>query len=103
MRGTPVFCATFKDGETVRMATHCTRERLDWERGRNLAGHAWQTRDRRQRIEKFLANHDRYEHRHEMEKFLASLEDCEPPEIAAAHFDVDGRIVQESREGAPGQ
>jgi hypothetical protein len=102
MRGTPVFFATFKDGEAIRMSTHCDGK-LDWERGRNLAKHAWQTRDRRRQIEEFLANHDRYEHRHEMEDFLSSIEDNEPPEIAAYHFDVDGRIVQEPREGAPGR
>jgi hypothetical protein len=101
---TSVFCATFQDGEQVRMTTHCARERLDWERGRSLAGHAWQTRDRRHRIEEFLANHDRYTHRQQLEKFLAKLGDREPPEITSCHFDVDGSQVVQSiskKEGAP--
>jgi hypothetical protein len=101
MRETPVFCATFKDGEEVRMTTHCTSEKLDWERGRHLAKHAWQTRDRRHQIEEFLANiGDRYEHQNQVEKFLASVEDRDPPEITSAHFDVDGHVVREPSDGA---
>jgi hypothetical protein len=89
---TPVFCATFKDGETVRMTTHCTSKKLDWDSGKRLAAHAWQTRDRRHRIEEFLVNHDRYT---QLEKFLAKLGDRDPPEITSCHFDVDGvQVVQ---------
>jgi hypothetical protein len=81
MRGVPVFVAEFADGEVTRMTTHCEGE-LDWERGRSLAKHAWQTRDRRYRIE----------------KFLAEIEDREPPEITAYHFEVDGQVVEEPKE-----
>jgi hypothetical protein len=86
MRETPVFVATFADGETVRMTTHCKRE-LDWERGRSLAKHAWQTRDRRHRIET-------RDQRHRIEEFLASLKDREPPEITSYHFEVDGQVIE---------
>jgi hypothetical protein len=101
---TPVFCATFKDGEQVRMTTHCASKKLDWDNGKRLAAHAWQTRDRRHRIEEFLANHDRYTHRQQLENFLAKLGDREPPEIASCHFDVDGsQVVQgnSKKEGLP--
>jgi|SRR6516225_5776875 hypothetical protein len=92
---TPVFVATFADGEVARMTTHCGGE-LDWRRGRNLARHAWRTRDRRHRIEKYLADvGDRYEHRQQLEKFLAKLGDRDPPEIASYHFDVDGEVIRE--------
>jgi hypothetical protein len=102
-RAHPTFVATFDDGETVRMTTHCDGE-PDWDRGRNLAKHAWVTRDRRRRIEEFLANvGDRYEHRQQVEKFLARLEDHDSPEITSCHFDVDGQLVREPSEGAPAQ
>jgi len=81
MRGSPVFVATFADGETARMTTHCEGG-LDWERGRSLARHAWQTRDRRHRLEEFLAN----------------IEDREPPEITSYHFEVDGQVIEEPKE-----
>jgi hypothetical protein len=97
----PVFVTKFADGETTRMTTHCASEKLDWGRGRNLAKHAWQTRDRRRRIEKFLASHDRNEHRHELEEFLGNIEERPPPEITSCHFDVDGQVVREPSESAP--
>jgi hypothetical protein len=81
MRAPPVFVAKFADGEFTRMTTYCETE-LDWERGRSLAKHAWQTRDRRHRIEKFLAD----------------IEDREPPEITSCHFEVDGQVVEEPKE-----
>ena len=81
MRGSPVFVATFADSETARMTTHCEGG-LDWERGRSLARHAWQTRDRRHRLEEFLAN----------------IEDREPPEITSYHFEVDGQVIEEPKE-----
>jgi intergrase/recombinase len=43
------FVATFADGETVRMRTHC-RDALDWERGKKLAVAAWQTRSWQRRV-----------------------------------------------------
>jgi hypothetical protein len=45
----PVFVATFADGQTVRMSTHCPNG-LDWERGRKLAQAAWQTRMWQQQV-----------------------------------------------------
>jgi hypothetical protein len=63
------------------MTTHCEGG-LDWERGRSLARHAWQTRDRRHRLEEFLAN----------------IEDREPPEITSYHFEVDGQVIEEPKE-----
>jgi hypothetical protein len=80
----PTFVATFDDGEIVRMTTHCDGE-LDWERGRSLARHAWQTRDRRHRIEDFLAN----------------IEDRTSPEITRCWFETDGGVVSEPSEGEP--
>jgi hypothetical protein len=79
MKGSPVFVATFADGETVRMTTYCTGE-LDWERGRSLARHAWQSRDSQRRIQEFLAN----------------IEDRTPPEISSCHFEVDGEAISEA-------
>jgi hypothetical protein len=96
----PTFVATFQDGEVTRMTCHCDGE-LNWERGRNLAKHAWQTRDRRRRIEEFLAKHDRYAHWLQMEKFLTDIEDRDPPDITSCYFDVDGELVQHPGEGAP--
>jgi len=81
MKWCPVFVATFADGETVHMTTHCEGE-LDWERGRSLAKHAWQTRDRRHRVEEFMAN----------------ITDREPPEITSHHFEVDGQVIEEPKE-----
>ena len=75
MRGSPVFVATFADGETARMTTHCEGG-LDWERGRSLARHAWQTRDRR---------------RHKNTK------DRKPPEITSYHFEVAGQAIEEPK------
>jgi hypothetical protein len=63
------------------MTTHCEGE-LDWERGRSLAKHAWQTRDRRHRVEEFMAN----------------ITDREPPEITSHHFEVDGQVIEEPKE-----
>jgi hypothetical protein len=76
MRESPVFVATFADGETVRMTTHCEGE-LDWERGRSLAKHAWQTRDRR---------------------LHAKTKDRELPEITSHHFEVGGQVIEEPKE-----
>jgi hypothetical protein len=76
-----VFVAAFADGETVRMSVYGGSE-LDWQRGRSIAKHAWQTRDRRYRIEKFLAD----------------IEDREPPEITSCHIEVDGQVVEEPKE-----
>jgi hypothetical protein len=59
------------------MTTHCKKE-LDWERGRSLAKHAWQTRD----------------HRHRIKKPHANTEDREPPAIASCHFEVDGQVIE---------
>jgi hypothetical protein len=98
----PTFVATFKDGAVTRMSIYCKKE-SDWSRGKRIAAHAWQTRDRRHRIEEFLATHDRYEHRHQMEEFLTKLEDREPSEIASCHFDVDGQMVLELTEDEPVQ
>jgi hypothetical protein len=92
-KGSPVFVATFADGETVRMTTYCDGK-LDWERGRSLARHAWQTRDRRHRIE----THDR---RHRIEEFLANIEDRTPPEITRCWFETDSGVVSEPSEGEP--
>ena len=77
MKWCPVFVATFADGETIRMTTHCKKE-LDWGRGRSLAKHAWQTRDRQRRIK----------------KSPAKTEDREPPAIASYHFEVDGQVIE---------
>jgi hypothetical protein len=95
MKWSPIFVATFADVETVRMMTHC-KGGLDWERGRSLARHAWQTRDRRRRIEKFLITiDDRRERHRQIEKFLARIEDREPPEITSHKFEVDGQVIEE--------
>jgi hypothetical protein len=76
------FVAKFADGEVTRMTVWCDGE-LDWERGRNLARHAWQTRDRRRRIDE--------------------MQDSEPPEIAECHFEMaNGEIVEEPSEGTEG-
>jgi hypothetical protein len=90
MGWSPIFVATFADSETVRMTTHC-RSKLDWKRGRGLAKHAWQTRDRRHQIE----TRDRQQR---TEKFLANLKDREPPEIMSCHFEVDGQVIEEPKE-----
>jgi hypothetical protein len=86
-----VFVAAFADNETVRMTTARCKGELDWERGRLLAKHAWQTRDRRHLIKT-------RDQRHRLEKFLANLEDREPPEIASCHFEVDGQVIDEPKE-----
>jgi hypothetical protein len=93
MRKSPVFVATFADGETIRMTTYCETE-LDWARGHRLVNHAWQTRDRRHRIEA----HDR---RHRFEEFLANIEDREPPQITSCWFETDDGVVSEPSEGEP--
>jgi hypothetical protein len=72
-----VFVARFSDGEVTRMTVWCNKGELDWERGRNRARHAWQTRDRRRRID--------------------TMEDNAPPEITECHFEMaDGEIIRES-------
>jgi hypothetical protein len=100
MKEAPVFVATFADGETVRMTTHC-KGKFDWERGRSLAKHAWQTRDRRHRIEKFLASNGNRKPSEipsdRLKEILADIKDREPPEIAADHFEVDGQPIEEQQ------
>jgi hypothetical protein len=75
-----VFVAKFADDEITRMTIWCDGE-LDWERGRSISRHAWQTRNRRRRIE--------------------AMEDNVPPEITECHFEMaDGEIVTEPSAGA---
>jgi hypothetical protein len=77
-----VFVAQFADGEVARMTTYCEGD-LNWEHGKKVAKHAWQTRDRRYRIE----------------RFLAEIEDRTPPEITECHFEMaNGEIVSEPSE-----
>lgn len=40
----PTFVATFADGNVTRMSTYTSLEKLDVERGRRLAIHAWKAR-----------------------------------------------------------
>jgi hypothetical protein len=86
------------------MSTYCDVE-LAWARGRNLVRHAWQTRDRRRRIEEFLVTIDDRRwyrsaigRRHWIERFLARIKDREPPEITSCHFEVDGQTIEEPRQ-----
>ena len=63
----PTFVARFADGQTTRMSTHTTLDKLDVKRGVRLSRHAYSSRTKK-----------------------------EPPAILEAHFEsADGEILAE--------
>jgi len=107
------FVATFADGEVTRMSAFC-RDGLDWERGKRLAAHAWQTRIRQRRVTpeakqlllSYPDNNATYEkdlkHRawrgELLDRFCESLVEMSTREIVAYHFEVDGAVFHEPKE-----
>ena len=108
------FVATFSDGETVRMRTYCPHG-LDWERGKRLAGHAWQTRSWQKRVNPEVKHlklsypdcpdwerdqENKATRRELLERFCEGLAEVPTPEISDYHFEVDGAVFHESEQEA---